>query len=227
LKTLGLGSLGALVFLSLSRGAVLACAVFVVLSLAFLAARRPVVAGAILAVFIGAGLYIGAAYGDALSAAWGTRVDQTTASLSEGETNDLTSGRLTLAASAVADLADSPIFGVGFTGFHEGRSAFTETDALNSSPHNQYLTMLWKPGVLAGGALLAFLYQCMVHLDRLRRAERDKETYVGLWCMAIGVLGVASFTWDVLLVPNIGAIMLFLFGACAAIVTHQAPPEVG
>ncbi len=221
LKLGGLLALGALVFLSLSRGAVLSWVGFLFLSLIALAFKQPRVAAVVSLTLLCGAAYIGSTYADLLSLAWGTRIGQTSESLSEGEANALTSGRLTLGSAALADLGDNPVFGVGFTGFHEGRSTFTEEDALNSSPHNQYLTMLWKPGPLAGGVLILFLGQCMSRLNRLRRHEGSKGTFTGLWCMMIALLLVACFTWDILLVPNIGALVMFLFGACASLTARD------
>lgn len=221
LKLAGIAALGGLIFFSLSRGALLSCLLFLVLSLVVLALNRPRAAiGVGLAVVVVAA-FVGSEYSDLINLSWRNRFNETTGSIARGDADVLTSGRLTLVNAALADLEDNPFLGVGFTGFHDGKSTFGDVEAQNSSPHNQYLTILWKPGLISGGLLLAFLWTCMSRLNQLRRCEATPGIFLGIWCLAVALLGVACLTWDVLLVTNIGAVTIFLFGACVSILERQ------
>lgn len=216
-KLIGLLTLAALVVLSLSRGALLSLVAFVLLALGSLAFRRPALA---LGIVLGLGALGGAivsTYGDALTTLWQAKIAQTDVSETGGDANSVTSGRLTLVNAALTDIENNPVLGTGFTGFQVTSASLGEDDAANSSPHDQYLTMVWKPGLVAGFALFGFLAKAAGDLARLRRRPTFDATPAGLWLLALSVLGVACFTWDVLLVPNIGAFMFFLFGAAASI----------
>lgn len=216
-KLAGLACLTALILLSLSRGGTLSLAVFVVLTFGALLLRNPQKAVIILAAFVVGGMYIVARYGDVVTTAWSVRFSQSATAADEGDVNDLTSGRLTLVNSAVGDVLDNPLFGVGFTGFHTGRENFSQLDAQNSSPHDQYLTMVWKPGVPAGLLLIWFVIRNVGALGRLRKKGEHAGIFSGLWCMTLAMLLIAALTWDVLLVPNLGAWMMFIFGAASSI----------
>ncbi len=217
IKLAGLACLTGLILLSLSRGATLSLVVFLALTVGALLFRDPRKATMILVAGALGGMLVVTAFGDQVGLAWSVRFNQSANAASEGDVNDLTSGRLTLVGSAVGDLLDSPIFGVGFTGFHYGRENFSELDAQNSSPHDQYLTMMWKPGIPAGALLIWFVIRSVGSIGRLRKPMASGGVFVGLWCLALSMLLIAALTWDVLLVPNLGALMMFLFGACASV----------
>ena len=215
LKFSGMLVLAALVVLSLSRGALLSMVAFILLAMTGIALRRPVLALGLVIGFAAIGAAVTVTFGDALATVWQVRIAQSSAE--DNDANALTSGRLTLVNAALSDVEDNPVLGTGFSGFQRSRATLDEEDALNSSPHNQYLTMMWKPGIVAGAFLFAFLARSVGSLARIRRRQATDATTSGLWFLTLATLGVACFTWDVLLVPNIGAFSFFLFGAAASI----------
>lgn len=127
--------------------------------------------------------------------------------LESGDIEAFSTGRLTLATAAIADLARSPLTGSGFHGFDP------KVEWNNSSPHNQYLTALWKMGFPAAVFYFAFLYRCLRNLNRLRKTHRSTPAVTGLFAIVLSYALGFCMTWDVLLVPLTGSLVMFLLGA--------------
>lgn len=216
---LGMAGLLFLLIGSLSREAILGCGLFVFLSILYLM-RRDLVLGLLLGGIVAAlGYVVLDRYGEAIGLIWSSKLGVGSSALGEGDLDAFSSGRITLYRYAVKDILRDPVFGNGFHGFflHISPGLHAEAITENNSPHNQFLTAVWKMGVVAGTFYLLFLYRCMKNLFLLHRSERNTAMYTGLWfLMLVYILVFCSF-WDVLLVPLIGMFLMFLLGGVARI----------
>ena len=114
---------------------------------------------------------------------------------------------------ALKELALNPLIGVGFRGFSDATGELSKFGELAGlSPHNQYLTAIWKMGVVA-----SIPYFLMI-MAMLGRAFYCLEKYRRHWFVAltIGVILVFCNLWDVLIVPNVGALFFYILGVFAA-----------
>lgn len=225
-----LAGMAALLFLmigSLSREAVLGCGLFILLSGMRLAKENPLY-GLLSAGVAGTLAYtVADRYGEAIGLIWASKLGVSV--LGEGDLDAFSSGRITLYRYAIKDILTNPIFGNGFHGFflHHPPGLHANAIAGNNSPHNQFLTAIWKMGLLAGGFYLLFLYKCMKNLYLLRRWGGGKAMFAGLWVlMVVYVLVFCSF-WDVLLVPLIGMFLMFLLGGTARIFAAEKRAGLG
>jgi O-antigen ligase len=158
-------------------------------------------------------------YGDELTAqpttqsGLGLIVERSITALIEGRIDDFSNGRLSLAQEAVSDVVKDPLFGTGFYGFQLQSDFFDVV----SSPHNQYLTAVWKMGILPGIFYLMFLYRSFRNLYILKLRHKQSKLYAGLWILMSVYILVFCMVWDVLLVPLIGSFIMFLLGGIARI----------
>lgn len=137
------------------------------------------------------------------------------------ETRDidmLVSGQLSLVWYALLDILRNPIFGTGFYGYSLygiERIAMAGSEAA-SSTHNQYLTAIWKMGLLPAAFYFCFLGSCLLNLYKLKRSKQS-SLFVGLWILMLVYALVLCMAWDVLLVPLIGSFITFLLGCATGI----------
>lgn len=128
----------------------------------------------------------------------------------------LSTGRESLLEDSFADIKKSPIFGNGFGSFGRIDRRVGERSVLsgNRTTHIQYLTALWK-----GGVLFFVPYMAMIGAFWLRAIRavgvplRADVALVGAG--VVFLFTVLAFTWDILLVPSAGALAFFLLGAAS------------
>ena len=219
LYTLGMAGLVFLLIGSLSREAILGLGLFIILSVvyAFNENRRRGVM--LVGILVMLGSIVANRYGDVIYLIWSSKLGVASSALGEGDLDAFSSGRITLYRYAVKDILMNPLFGNGFHGFflHDLQRLHEEAIGGNSSPHNQFLTAIWKMGLLAGTFYLLFIFKCMKNLYLIRRAKGSAPMFAGLWfLMVVYILVFCSF-WDVLLVPLIGTFLMFLLGGTARI----------
>lgn len=131
--------------------------------------------------------------------------------IKDGQWDDFSSGRISLFTIALNDILKSPFFGVGFYGFN----LFNNIDLGNSSPHNQYITSAWKMGILASAFYFAFLYRVFKKANPL---PIDNDIIlIGIKRLSYVFVFVFCSTWDILMVPNVSMIFMFLLGTAAKV----------
>lgn len=222
---LGMAGLLFLLVGSLSREAILGCGLFVLLSVLHLTKRNRFLGLLLGGMIVALGYVVAARYGEAIGLIWSSKLGVGSSALGEGDLDAFSSGRITLYRYAVRDILMNPVFGNGFHGFflHNVPGLHDEAIAGNNSPHNQFLTAVWKMGLLAGTFYLLFLYKCMKNLFLLQRSERKTGIYTGLWLLMLVYILVFCAFWDVLLVPLIGMFLMFLLGGIARICSTERP----
>lgn len=137
------------------------------------------------------------------------KIEQLINGIADNNFDSISSGRFTLYIAAFDDILKNPIVGTAFQGFTSTRNSIEGFDDLNGlSPHNQYITAIWKMGPLA-----AFFYfimlAIMVGKAYWYSVLTERQWLVGF---LIGVLFVFGNTWDILIVPNVAALFFFILG---------------
>ena len=138
------------------------------------------------------------------------KIAQITEGFESGDFNSVSSGRFDLYATAINQWARSPLFGTGFHGyllFPDLINFDIEPDGL--SPHNQYLTTLWKGGVLFFVAYYAYVI-FLLRQSRLFEPSSKGRDLMALFYICIFL--IMANVWDVLMVPNFGTAFFFLLG---------------
>lgn len=139
----------------------------------------------------------------------GAKADQIKKGVEQGDLDYISSGRLTLYSIALQEVARNPIMGTYFGGYQTHVSSIAGFDTVvGLSPHNQYITAIWKMGV--PGALMYFLFLYMIFL-KIRSSPLPFSRKWGKRLLFI-VLVIFSNLWDVLMVPNVGALFFFSMG---------------
>lgn len=162
-------------------------------------------------------------YGDKLMIIWSFKMLMSHDAITAGDIDVLSSGRLSLVTVAISDISKNLVFGNGFHGF--GLYGYVgDVVGVNNSPHNQYLTAIWKMGILPSIFYFCFLYNCLKKLYFLQRRHNKTNIYLGIWTLVIVYLLVFCFIWDVFLVPSLGMIIMFLLGAVARQYTRRKLP---
>jgi O-Antigen ligase len=126
----------------------------------------------------------------------------------------LSTGRQSLLQDALAEVKLSPIFGNGFASFGRLDPSVGARSALsgNRTAHVQYLTILWKGGLLFFLPYMALLIAFWLRAIRgLLGARREDVLLVSIGL--IFLFTILSVSWDILLVPSAGALGFFLLGA--------------
>jgi len=220
---LGMAGLLFLLIGSLSREAVLGAGLFMVFSILYFFKENKFLGFSLVAVIISCGYIVSVTYGEEIRLLWSTKYNVAMSALGEVDLDRFSSGRLTLYKYAIKDILIDPLFGNGFHGFflHIRPGLHAEEIAGNNSPHNQFLTAIWKMGLLAGVFYLLFIIKCMKNLFLLQRWEKRTGMYAGLWILMLVYILVFCFLWDVLLVPLIGMFVMFLFGGISRIFTME------
>lgn len=133
--------------------------------------------------------------------------------LASGDIDSISSGRLSLYYAAVIDVLNNPLAGSAFQGFSAGADNLRQFDELSGlSPHNQYIATVWKMGLIA--AAFYFLMLLTMIIKSLRNcSECEKPWLIGF---LLGTFVIFCNTWDVLMIPNVGALVFFTLGAFAS-----------
>lgn len=132
-----------------------------------------------------------------------------------GDWDEFSSGRFSLVSLALKDIGTSPLFGTGFYGFN----LFNKLSLENSSPHNQYITSLWKMGLFAATFYFLFIFSIVKGSKVSYSSTRAYFIALGIRRLSLVVFAVFCLTWDVLMVPNVSMIFMFLIGACVKLNT--------
>ena len=202
---------GWLAFASLSREAALGLTVMCAVLMLSMVLSRPVwtVGLTVFAATIAA-LFLPALLASDLLA---VKVAQIMDGVASGDWDALSSGRLTLYGAALREIWMNPFVGVGFQGFGDGAIDLPYIlDSTGLSPHNQYITAVWKMGIFPAIAYFAVI------AVMLRRALAVGTPLARRWCIALvwGVFLVFANLWDVLIIPNVGALVFFILGMFAS-----------
>lgn len=151
-----------------------------------------------------------------------SRLEQLIVNSIGGESvSDLSTGRTDIIGSALQDLAENPMAGVGFGTFNRFKhSATAEFTSSNSSTHIYLLTILWKGGLLFAIPFLTMLFFVAVKVwKRHKNILLTSEGYFALNAILVSFF-LLSMTWDILIVPSAGALIFFLFGMLSAVRIH-------
>jgi O-antigen ligase len=127
----------------------------------------------------------------------------------------LSTGRASLLEDSLADIKKSPLFGNGFGSFTRVDPSVGLRSVLsgNRTTHIQYLTALWK-----GGVLFFLPYMALLGAFWLRAIRGSRPLGADLVIVVAGLIflfTILAFTWDILLVPSAGALAFFLLGAAS------------
>jgi O-antigen ligase len=138
------------------------------------------------------------------------KLRQVVEGFTQGDVNHIASGRFELYEVALNQFQRNPLFGNGFQGYalYPDLISF-DIEPIGLSPHNQYLTTLWKGGIfffLAYYAYLIFLLKESKVFSQERRSEKLLSAFY------ICTFVVIANVWDVLMVANFGAVFFFLLG---------------
>ena len=127
---------------------------------------------------------------------------------------NLSTGRESLLSDSLAEVRRSPIFGNGFGSFGRVDPNLGVRSLLsgNRTTHVQYLTILWK------GGLIFFVPYMALIIAFWRRAIRAtqpdwREDAVMIGAGLVCLFTILALSWDILLVPSAGALGFFLLGA--------------
>jgi hypothetical protein len=209
-KAAGFFVLVYLIVFTLSRGALGSLVFFYLAATVGLSLFKPKQGFLLLAIVSVTGLVGTTQFGDSISQAWSEKAFLAGAVLGNGDIHDFSSGRDVLVLGALQDIEANPLTSSGFNGYRVSKDV--KGDDVHGSPHNQYLLMFWKAGLPTGICLLAFLLYgggCMV---RVAGPLRQMNVYHGIGLIFLTYFLWTFLSWDILLVPNIGALSFFLFG---------------
>lgn len=140
----------------------------------------------------------------------GAKINQIEKGIEEGDLDYISSGRITLLRAAIDDVRDNPLMGSYFGGYQVNRSAIDGFEIIEGlSPHNQYITAIWKMGVFGG--LMYFLFLGLIFY----RIRKSIDPVVRKWGTRLSIIFLMLFSlfWDVLIIPNVGALFFFIMGA--------------
>jgi len=161
---------------------------------------------------------------DLILSTWDTRFSVTLDSINNGSLDDLSSGRIELYRLAINQILSNPLFGNGFFGFQLYNISFGQYDDLTGwSPHNYYLTVIWKMGFIAASVYFLFFYR---GLKRFYVLTKFFPKYLPIWWALLTFLVVINQVWDAFLVPNVLSIIMFLFGATTSILERTSREHV-
>ncbi|MBC7490360.1 MAG: O-antigen ligase family protein [Glaciimonas sp.] len=129
---------------------------------------------------------------------------------SSGDLDYVTSGRLGLYEVALKQWIRSPLFGTGFHGYLLFPEYITfDIEPVGLSPHNQYLTTLWKGGILFFIAYWCYLVFLLRKSGVIRSVSNNPDLMLSFYICTLVVL---ASVWDVLMVANFGTTFFFLLG---------------
>ena len=215
LRLLGVVCLSYLLIFSLSRGSVVGCMAFTLCAIVFLLRYRTRLALIVLVSGFAIGGYAAATYGELISSAWSFKLNPRSGGY--GAVDQATSGRYSLYVAALRDLRSRPLVGSAFSGFltHPGETRELG-DEVSSSPHNEYLMVVWKMGLLAGTIYLTLLIRLVLKASS-GISFSEPSVSAGMVLMLVSLMTTSFMVWDALLVPNVGGIFFFFLGGLAAV----------
>jgi hypothetical protein len=125
----------------------------------------------------------------------------------------LSTGRESLLSDSLAEVRRSPIFGNGFGSFGRVDPNLGMRSLLsgNRTTHVQYLTILWKGGLIFFVPYMALIIEFWRRA--IRAAQPDwREDAVMIGAGLVCLFTILALSWDILLVPSAGALGFFLLG---------------
>jgi hypothetical protein len=151
-------------------------------------------------------------------AVWYTQLNQT---LNSSSLNEMSSGRLDILNIAIQQLIRYPLTGTGFHGFNIDGDMYIEGRSMEGwSPHNYYITVLWKMGLPAGGYyIFLILSKTNLFIKKTRIYFPDGSPYVAIavYCFLIG----PNLFWDALLAYGTMALFSFMLGSLNSLPPHE------
>ena len=206
LRMLSLIMLSYMIMMSLSREAIVGFAAL--LGWYVYAVKQGVIQKVLITVVIVCGIGYALTF-DATQEMLASKTTQIVEGIEEGDLDKISSGRLTLQSIALLQFSNNVAFGNGFHGFQLYDQTITGYDSIEGlSPHNQYVTTLWKMGAIA--ALPYLLALCC--LWRMMGAGRGSIHFIFFRALLIVVFVILANLWDVLIIPNFGALLFFIWG---------------
>lgn len=125
------------------------------------------------------------------------------------------SGRVVLIQTALDELIQSPLIGTGFSSW--GRYApVNDQIRANSAPHNYYLTLVWKGGILFALPFSVFLTLCAVATWSARPWFRGSALTFATFAVALLMVPMA-LTYETPAVPSAGALGFLLLGLISSL----------
>ena len=197
---------------SVSREAILGLIVMYTFLMLSMFTKRP--ASVLFLIVIGIGSLLASLPWLEKSQLFDVKLAQIRTGLELGDWDYLSSGRLRLYTAALHRIAENPFGGTAFLGFDAALQGIFEIESVEGlSPHNQYITAGWKMGI--PGALFYLTAVAAMHM----KAARNVDGYCKHWLFAFAAGFLLDFAnlWDVLIVPNVGALFFFTLGALTAI----------
>lgn len=198
--------LGFLIFLTVSRMAVLGFVV-VLIGLIVHLMRNSLLKGIVVAFLILLVAFIVFAWAHQ-SGLLDAKLNQIAQGLNSGDFNYLSSGRIDLYLAAITQILSSPFWGAAFGGYEVTFISIDGYDSLAGlSPHNQYITLLWKMGFPAAISYLLFLGLAV-------KSSLNSYSELRGWAILLSLVVLLIFCafWDALLIPNVAAVYFFFLG---------------
>lgn len=143
-----------------------------------------------------------------------SKIDQIVDGWAMGDLNYMTSGRIDLYDVAVSQILQNPFVGTGFHGYQLLPELISfDLDPVGLSPHNQYLTTVWKGGIVF---LIGYYLYLLFLLKKSKVFLRKFRQFDSLSIYVVCVLLIMANVWDVLMIANFGAAFFFILGVLEA-----------
>lgn len=199
-------SLSYLIFFSLSREAILG---YIALQVFFVIQSKISRLSKALLLMLGVAAMVFLLSFEATATIWEAKIKQVVESLQDGDLDKLSSGRLSLYAATIDQIRQSFVFGTGFHGYQLYTGTLYGFDTVEGlSPHNQYLTAVWKMGFIAA----APYFLALMSLFHMTTFLRGTVAYRWILALLFIVFFILANVWDVLIIPNFAALFFFLWG---------------
>ncbi|MGV8898750.1 MAG: O-antigen ligase family protein [Burkholderiaceae bacterium] len=202
-----------LLFGSLSREAILAYLFFVLLFI--LNKKTKIKYGVLVAMPIVFAILIYFIPNDLIDSSFlDAKINQIIDGFSQRDFNHISSGRFELYEVAFNQFLRNPFFGNGFHGYtlHPDLISF-DIEPIGLSPHNHYITTLWKGGIFF---FLAYYATIIFFLNKSKVFSQVNNSEKLLSSFYICTFVVIANVWDVLMVANFGATIFFILGILEA-----------
>lgn len=213
-----------IIFGSLSREALLGTMGFIFLTFAHLVKKSKRNAILFLSALLVIMCFVIIQFGEYFYESWFYKNEVTMLALAENDYDNFSSGRISLYKSAIETILDYPLFGTGFQGFDLKASdtiGNSDTKTQNSSIHNQFLTALWKMGILPSFFYFFFLWRTFLPVYKMQKRNPETQIYAGIFNMVLVYYFIFCQLWDVLLVPQLGIFFMVILGAVSRINANQ------
>lgn len=130
-----------------------------------------------------------------------SKLNQINGALKSGSLNDLSSGRVDLVWAALIDIYNNPLWGTVFNGYEfegGGRLQGKYETLQGLSPHNYFVTLFWKSGILAGLIYLFFIISCLSPALKFH----NKGYILSFFAAVVSMM----MLWDVLMISTFGSL---------------------